>query len=186
MNRLGHCASYHSIEEIETALALEAKKDKAIPHGMKPYLGSGLGVAWDNFVRFIDTFNGKDTLHDTVGIAYQKVSEDQNGEIATVEIRERNDRSEQQQSKKSYHKRKRTYEPSKLNLEPYRKKPRLSKTTTSATSIEDTKKQNAALLLDSREKNVIWMLTVLYDDRNKTPMWKGWKFFHAEMILQQV
>jgi len=108
MNRLGHCASYHLIEEIETALTLEAKKDgKSIPHGMKPYVGSGLGVAWDNFDRFVDTFNGKDTLHDTVGIAYQKVSKDQNDETTPAETRERNDRSEQQQSKKSNHQRKR-------------------------------------------------------------------------------
>ena len=26
MNRLGHCASYHIVEEVETALTVEAKK----------------------------------------------------------------------------------------------------------------------------------------------------------------
>ena len=29
------------------------------------------GIAWDNFDRFVETKSGKDTLHDTVGIAYQ-------------------------------------------------------------------------------------------------------------------
>ena len=31
----------------------------------------GTGLAWDNFDRFLETCSGKDTLHDTVGIAYQ-------------------------------------------------------------------------------------------------------------------
>ena len=29
------------------------------------------GIAWDKFDRFVETKSGKDTLHDTVGIAYQ-------------------------------------------------------------------------------------------------------------------
>ncbi|GFW80338.1 uncharacterized protein TNCV_2944711 [Trichonephila clavipes] len=31
------------------------------------------GVAYDNFDRFVETTNGKDTLHDTVGIIYQNI-----------------------------------------------------------------------------------------------------------------
>lgn len=31
------------------------------------------GVAFDNFDRYVDTLNGKETLHDTVGIIYQNV-----------------------------------------------------------------------------------------------------------------
>ena len=29
------------------------------------------GIAWDKFGRFVETKSSKDTLHDTVGIAYQ-------------------------------------------------------------------------------------------------------------------
>ena len=29
------------------------------------------GLAFDNYDRFVETLTGKDTLHDTVGIAYQ-------------------------------------------------------------------------------------------------------------------
>ena len=31
----------------------------------------GTGVAWNNLDRFVETVNRKDTLHDTVGIAYK-------------------------------------------------------------------------------------------------------------------
>ena len=34
------------------------------------------GVAFDNFDRFVETLSGKDTLHDTVGIAYQLSTEE--------------------------------------------------------------------------------------------------------------
>ena len=53
INRLGHCASYHTVEEVETALTVEAKKEgKSLPQELKPFRGSGLGTAWDNFDRF--------------------------------------------------------------------------------------------------------------------------------------
>ena len=40
----------------------------------------GTGVAWDNFDRFVETVSGKDTVHDTVGIAYQTVITDGSNE----------------------------------------------------------------------------------------------------------
>ena len=33
---------------------------------------SGIGVAWDNYDQRVETSGGDSTLHDTVGIAYQK------------------------------------------------------------------------------------------------------------------
>jgi len=50
----------------------------------------------------------------------------------------------------------------------------------SATSIEETEEENANLLLDSRKKNIIWMLTVLYDERNKTGQDGIQSFFTAK------
>ena len=71
MNRLGHCASYHTVEKVETALTFDTKKEGiSFPQGLKPFRGSGLGTAWDNFNRFVETLNGQDTLHDTVEIAF--------------------------------------------------------------------------------------------------------------------
>ena len=74
INRLGHCISYHTIEEIETEVMSEsAKSNLFTPSDVKLDPHYGTGVAWDNFDRFVETVSGKDTLHDTVGIAYQTV-----------------------------------------------------------------------------------------------------------------
>ena len=36
MKKLGHCVSYHTVEEIETEMTFEATKDNQVtPHGMK-------------------------------------------------------------------------------------------------------------------------------------------------------
>ena len=54
---------------------MAAKQDgQTLPYGLNLFSGSGLGSVWDNFDRYFETFNGKDTLHDTVGIAYQRIS----------------------------------------------------------------------------------------------------------------
>ena len=78
MNRLGHCASYHTIEETETEATFESSKRKLVtPLGMKLNPRCGTGVAWDNFDRFVETITGKETLHDTVGITYQTITEEE-------------------------------------------------------------------------------------------------------------
>ena len=72
MNRLGHCISYHTIEKIETEATFESTKNNLFtPSGMKLDPKCGTGVAWNNLDRFVETVNRKDTLHDTVGIAYK-------------------------------------------------------------------------------------------------------------------
>ena len=65
LNKLGHCVSYHTVEEIDTEMTFEANKEGALtPHGMtfNPLLGTGL--AWDNFDKFVATMTGTDTLRD--------------------------------------------------------------------------------------------------------------------------
>ena len=71
LNKMGHCASYNTIEEIETEMTYTARKNKdMLPTGMKKDSSTGIGVAFDNYDRFVETKSGKNTLHDTVGIAY--------------------------------------------------------------------------------------------------------------------
>ena len=116
MNRLGHCASYHTVEEVETTLTAEAEKEgKSLPQGLKPFRGSRLGTAWDNFNRFVESLNRKNTLHDTVRIAFQRRPEDpsfsQAEEARTYIALKR--------------KRKRAYDPTGIEIEPYRKKLKL-------------------------------------------------------------
>ena len=72
LNRYGHCISYNAAEELETELTFTAhEKNKIIPNGISPFPGLCTHVAFDNFDRIVDTVNGKETLHDTVGIIYQ-------------------------------------------------------------------------------------------------------------------
>ena len=72
LNRMGHCVSYSTAEELETQWTFEANKNsKEIPFGMKATPEFNTGIAWDNFDRFVETKSGQDTLHDTAGIAYQ-------------------------------------------------------------------------------------------------------------------
>ena len=70
LNRLGHSINYHTIEELETELTYSSLVDQRItPHGMSMDPILCLGVAFDNFDRYVETSCGKNTLHDTVGIA---------------------------------------------------------------------------------------------------------------------
>ena len=43
----------------------------AKPFEMSLNASTVTGVAWDNIDRFVETKSGKDTLHGTVGVAYQ-------------------------------------------------------------------------------------------------------------------
>ena len=72
LNRMGHCFSYSTVEELETELTFEANKNsKETPFGMKTTPEFNTGITYDNFDHFVETKSGKDILHDTVGIAYQ-------------------------------------------------------------------------------------------------------------------
>lgn len=76
LNRMGHCVSYTVTEEMETELAYAcAGNDRILPYGLidsNPRLHTH--VAFDNYDKYVETSTGKDTLHDTVGIAYQNLS----------------------------------------------------------------------------------------------------------------
>ena len=75
LNRLGHCINYNRIKELETELTYNCSNANQItPSGMSKEKSCSTGLAFDNYDRFTETLSGKDTLHDTVGIAYQTVS----------------------------------------------------------------------------------------------------------------
>ena len=72
LNRLIHSVCYSAVEEIETELIFEGtKENRVIPQQMTMDSEVGVGLTFDTFNRFVETLNGKDTQHDTVGIAYQ-------------------------------------------------------------------------------------------------------------------
>jgi len=70
-NRYGHAINYSLVEELETELAFTASANcRLLPDGMIADSDLQTRVAFDNFDRFVDTSNGRDTLHDTVSICY--------------------------------------------------------------------------------------------------------------------
>ena len=69
--------NYNLVEKIETELTYAAnEKDILTPSGMNIDANACTGLAFDNYNRFVGTLTGKDTLHDTVGIAYETVKLD--------------------------------------------------------------------------------------------------------------
>lgn len=72
LNRLGHSLSYDEVKALETEFAFSAEaNDRDAPDGVRLTLSLGTGLAWDNYDVSMDTMDGKDTLHATVGIFYQ-------------------------------------------------------------------------------------------------------------------
>ena len=72
LNRMGHCVSYSTVEELETELTFEANKNsKQTTFRMKTTSEFNTGRASNNFDRFVETKSSKDILHDTLGTANQ-------------------------------------------------------------------------------------------------------------------
>jgi hypothetical protein len=177
LNRYGHCPSYNTIQELETELTYEANKNMEIsPYGMKKGNELGTGIAWDNYDCFVETTSGKNTLHDTVGICYQSVVAPP--VAPSVNILECIDKSAEDASsitnKNTSNKRKRrAYEPKFLNIEPYRKKPKM--TEKEFLPIKDERRNiEPVSRIDGEKKDFCWMITVNHDALKTTPMWVGW------------
>ncbi|CAD6235330.1 GSCOCG00012411001-RA-CDS, partial [Cotesia congregata] len=72
LNRFGHCCNYTTLEELETEATISSvRQSQVCPPDIILNPSLCTGVAFDNFDRYVDTLNGKETLHDTVGIIYQ-------------------------------------------------------------------------------------------------------------------
>ncbi|GFT83955.1 hypothetical protein TNCV_2020321 [Trichonephila clavipes] len=89
INRLGHCCNYNTLEELETEATISSvNRSQICPPDIIQSPSLSTGVAFDNFDRYVDTLyiTGKDTLHDTVGIIYQNVSDDYDIELNSSSI----------------------------------------------------------------------------------------------------
>lgn len=77
LNRLGHCISYTVTEELETELAYGCSMENNIlPYGLVAQSPNHrTHLAFDNYDKYVETSSGKDTLHDTVGIVYQNITD---------------------------------------------------------------------------------------------------------------
>ena len=118
--------SYNVVEGLETELTFNAIRDQQkLLEGMSPSSEMATGVAFANYDIFVEALSGKDTIHHTVGIAYQLV-EGHNSEVDFNVDRltlNRNSTSEVRVERK---RRRRTYEVIVDNIEPYHKNPRMT------------------------------------------------------------
>lgn len=82
LNRFGHCCNYTTLEELETeATIASVHRTQVCPPDIVLNPSLCTGVAFDNFDRYVDTLNGKETLHDTVGIIYQNIDKNFHSEL---------------------------------------------------------------------------------------------------------
>ena len=101
LNRLGHSVSYSTVEELGTELTYAARSRQILtPVGMTLDRNLHTGVAFDNFDRFVETLTGKNTLHDTVGIAYQIYMPHR--ETGSIQLQKENDRNKIKAKKKKF------------------------------------------------------------------------------------
>ncbi len=130
LNHLGHCISYHIAESLETEIAETIQeKDYCTPEGLLRESGLCTALAWDNYDENTETLSSAGTLHDTVGICYQNVTTSSNlvakDNIQTTSIAQGNNEESTSQHQR-ISKRRRTFEPKDVHIEPYRKKPHIT------------------------------------------------------------
>ena len=199
LNRYGHCANYHMIEEVETEMTYEASKSQTTtPSSMHFSADRGIGCAFDNYDCFVETQNGKDTLHDTVGITYEVVTSlDENEGVAETGSPSHREEpnlvddpidmtietvvAEDTEDINPAHnvtvggvrkKRRRTFESTGLDIAPYYKKPRVM--TSNLLPLNHPKRRNYNIIseeeADAWKKDILWMTDMLTDDDVTTPI----------------
>ena len=170
--RLGHCASYHTIKEIENEMAIDATKSMtATSFGMSLSASAATGIAWDKFDRFVETKNGKDTFHDTVGIACQVLDNSQPNILEQNQERQNGNENAKLKIKK------RLYSPSDLTITPYRKKPKFA--AHDMLELNNARHLRCEKICDGlsypQKYDFLRTANFMFNDSDTTPMWAGWK-----------
>lgn len=125
LNRMGFCINYTLVQELETELAYECSTaQRIVPYGLKvnnPNLRTH--IAFDNYDKFVETSSGKDTLHDTVGIVYQNMDNENIIEAANISLPDStdDDRTNITDSDISYQRRRKYYSTLDSSIELYSK-----------------------------------------------------------------
>lgn len=171
LNRLGHSISYTLVEEIETELAYAcSSENRVLPYDLNPRIHTH--VAFDNYDQYVETASGKDTLHDTVGIAYQNHSEVQEFSMHSLQESIEDisiDVSHSQSRRRKY------YSQFDDKMVPYLKG---NNRIAPLIGNEPMRPENAEVIT---ETNIIWMFhhAMLKDEAKK---WFAW---HTERLIDQ-
>lgn len=171
LNRMGYCVSYNVAEEIETELAYSCSNESRIlPFDLSPEIVTHM--AFDNYDQYVETTTGKDTLHDTVGIAFQNNSNAQ--ELSMNPLQESiNDVDIEVNQNQS---RRRLYVPKfDATVAPYSNK---NNPVTCFIGCDPTEPENAKTIT---ETNTLWMLhhALLKTDAKK------WFAYYTERLVDQ-
>ncbi|XP_028982536.1 uncharacterized protein LOC114841645, partial [Diachasma alloeum] len=170
VNKYGHCCSYNVLEGLETELTYAATETAQVcPPGVSlvPHLSTG--VAYDNFDRFVETPNGKDTLHDTVGIIFQFDESTLKESEAPTPFRSESE-DETENSDPNIQRKRRTFDAIIPDVEPYLRKPRMVHTRLPVDSQE--RNMNPKRLTLSYKLDLLWMISYALKIPD-LPMWVG-------------
>ena len=138
LKRYGHYVSYRTTEELETEVTFTVTSaSKVSPPDLVLDSSLTVGIANDNFHRFVKTLSAKNTLHVIVGIVYQSVSEETSRAAATA-LENHPSASGESMSRR---KRRITLESFGVDIEPYHKKPKMYRSTTDSRALPSGKNQ---------------------------------------------
>ena len=171
MNILGQCISYHIIEEIETEAMFESLKNNLFTSsGTRLDPQCSKGVTWDNFECFVETIRGKDTLHDTAGIAYPTVITYNSKKLNITNFASAN--TPNQESQHSTNKKcQRAYEATSLNIQRHTEKKAKLKTTEFLSDNDALKKQYGEKSVSKNWKlETLWILELNVTLEKLTPL----------------
>ena len=74
LNRHGHCIDYNTTKGLETEIAYSIEcEERDTPDGIELRPNLSTASAWDNNDSYVETLDGKSTLHITVGHTYQNI-----------------------------------------------------------------------------------------------------------------
>ncbi|CAH2228320.1 jg1066, partial [Pararge aegeria aegeria] len=189
LSKYGHCCSYTTLEELETELTFSTvNSDHVCPEDIQRRPDLNTGVAFDNFDRFVETLNGKDTLHDTVGIIFQDIVQNPDPVSLESSSPSANENSTIDEivhgsfpefsinTPKTIKRKRRAFEEVTFEMHPFTKK--LKITTWSQLDISELNKAPDNLSM-SKQLDVTWMLLHKYKISN-VPMWVG---FHSKILI---
>lgn len=152
LNRMGHCINYTLVTELETELAYgNSLGKKLLPHGL---IGNSPGLrthlAFDNFDRYVETIDGKDTLHDTVGIIFQNVDKSSSNEETAINYD--SDSAESTAEEQSVLRRRKYYSQYDTSVQPYLRGNRIGP------CLKGTEPEISQSLETAHNMNSLWML----------------------------
>ena len=140
----------------------------------------GTGVSWDNFDRFVETITGKETVHDTVGITYQTIREEEpidqepgddenlSSKEETCFIREVTGEIHETLDKK---KRRQAYQSRSLDIIPYRENLKLRTSDfLSNDNLKRLKFENTSTSMNNWKIDILWMLNYVVNLHSLIPL----------------